>query len=65
MRVCFDVHGVDEGELYERAKAVLDKFSEGRRWNIDIEAHAEAQTGEGAVTLWRGEVTADHEDLET
>jgi hypothetical protein len=74
VRVCFDVHGANEHELFEQAKAVLEAFSEGRRWNIDMEAHEEGPrfTGSppepvhrGALRTWRGEVTASHEDLET
>jgi len=64
VRVYFDVHGDNEADLYDKAKAQLAKFSEGRRWNIDIEAHPESYTID-EVILWRGEVEASHEDLET
>jgi hypothetical protein len=64
MRVCFDVHGTDEAELLAAAHRILDAFSEGKRWNIDIVAHAEAMTTDATVQMWRGEVEAEHEDPE-
>ena len=65
MRVCFDVYGANEKELYDQAKRMLETFSEGRRWNIDMEAHEEERATDGRVLVWRGEVMAEHEDLET
>jgi putative lipoic acid-binding regulatory protein len=64
MRVCFDVHGASEDELLAETHKVLDRFSKGKRWSIDITAHAELVDQLDAVQSWRGEVEAYHEDPE-
>jgi len=64
VRVCFDVHGGNEAELLTEAHRILDSFSEGKRWNLDITAHAEVIDHDDTVRSWRGEVEAFHEDPE-
>jgi len=64
VRVCFDVHGTSEDELLAAVHKVLDNFSTGKRWNIDITAHAELMDHNDSVLNWRGEVEAYHEDPE-
>jgi hypothetical protein len=66
MRVCFDVHGKNARELRDSAEVELRAFfaeCDTARWRVEIDVHQEAASFAGTPTVWRGEVTAECDDV--